>query len=398
MRMMMSAAFAAALMTAVSCGGDDDISGSGPQPPVPPEPPVFEWPDPDYVSSDFSADGEVETLQLADEGRGIDIVLMGEGFSDRLIANGHYGEMMRRAAEAFFSEEPFRSFRHLFNVYAVTAVSKNETVGGNAETAFSCGFEDGTTVIEGDDEACLVYAQQVPALRGNAERLNELVVIVVVNEVRWAGTCYPYGPYSLVDWSPLEGDCGRGFAVTYSAYTDYDDLAYTVVHEACGHGFAKLADEYHYADGTTISIDYRTYYEALQPYGYWRNVDFSGEPERCAWYGYMTDGRYAGTDIGYFEGGCYSEFGVWRSSRQSLMFYNEGGFNAVGREAIYRRIHFLAYGPSWKFDREEFVRYDAVNLVPGAAAAAHLRAPGCRRPLPAPRPMDRRKVRLDAGR
>ena len=40
---------------------------------------------------------------------------------------------------------------------------------------------------------------------------------------------------------------------------------------------------------------------------------------------------------------------------------NVGGFNAPSREAIYYRIHKLAYGADWKYDYEEFVEWDAKN-------------------------------------
>ena len=36
-------------------------------------------------------------------------------------------------------------------------------------------------------------------------------------------------------------------------------------------------------------------------------------------------------------------------------------FNAPSREAAYIRIHKLAYGSSWEYDYEEFVKYDAIN-------------------------------------
>ena len=38
-----------------------------------------------------------------------------------------------------------------------------------------------------------------------------------------------------------------------------------------------------------------------------------------------------------------------------------GKFNAPSREAIYYRIHKLAYGASWKYDYETFVSWDAKN-------------------------------------
>lgn len=381
----------AALLLAVACGKHEPAADNpAPAPPVPEEPEKPEG----YVSTDFSADGKVTVLQRASEGSGIDIVLMGDGYSDRMIADGTYDRMMRFAADCFFAEEPFASFRHLFNVYAVTLVSRTETVGEEgSDTALDVEFEEDSTVISGDDDACFIYAQQIPELRGNIGRLNELVVVVVVNKVRWAGTCYPYGPYSVADGQTmLDGDYGRGLSITYSAYTDLDDLKYTVTHEAAGHGFAKLADEY-YEDGTTMSQEDKSYYTYLQNYGYWRNIDFSGNAADCAWFAYIADTRYAGSGTGYYEGGAYAHHGVWRSSLQSLMLYTEGGFNAISREAAYRRIHKLAYGDAWRFDREKFVEYDLRNI--GTAKRADAGRPAVHRePLPQPRMMDRGRVNL----
>lgn len=386
----------AALLLAVSCGKHEPAAEPEPTPPAQEEPETPDNPDEpeNYVSTDFSADGEVAVLQRATEGSGIDIVLMGEGFSDRMIADGTYNRMMRLAADDFFAEEPFASFRHLFNVYAVTLVSRTETVGEQeSDTALKVEFEDDTTVIKGDDDACFIYAQQVPELRGNVGRLNEMVVVVVVNKIRWAGTCYPYGPYSVADGQTmLDGDYGRGFSITYSAYTDLDDLRYTVTHEAAGHGFAKLADEY-YAEDTTLQDDLKYYYTFLQDYGYWRNIDFSGNAAASQWFAYIADSRYAGSDTGYYEGAAYSQYGVWRSSWQSLMFYTEGGFNVISREAAYRRIHKLAYGDSWRFDREKFIQYDMRNIRKTATAGI-LRPSAQRERLPQPRMLDRERINL----
>ena len=41
-----------------------------------------------YTSTDYSADGTYELLQSATVGNGIDVVLMGDAYSDRLIATG----------------------------------------------------------------------------------------------------------------------------------------------------------------------------------------------------------------------------------------------------------------------------------------------------------------------
>ena len=54
-----------------------------------------------------------------------------------------------------------------------------------------------------------------------------------------------------------------------------------------------------------------------------------------------------------------------------------GMFNAPSREAIYKRIHRLAFGKEWQYDYEAFVEYDQKNI---AAEKAALAAPLVSRP------------------
>lgn len=56
------------------------------------------------------------------------------------------------------------------------------------------------------------------------------------------------------------------------------------------------------------------------------------------------------------------------------MRFNVGGFNAPSREAIYYRIHKLAYGPEWEYDYEDFVEYDARNRASAAQAGTALKS------------------------
>lgn len=83
----------------------------------------------DYYSSDYTKDKTVKVLQKATVGKGINIVLLGDGYSDRLIADGSYDEDMNKAMNAIFKDEPYATFRDYFNVYQVYAVSENELTG-----------------------------------------------------------------------------------------------------------------------------------------------------------------------------------------------------------------------------------------------------------------------------
>ena len=301
--------------------------------------------DPDwYVSSDYTADGRVRTLQTATEGAGINVVLMGDAFSDRMIADGTYNTVMNNAMEAFFSEEPYKSFRDLFNVYSVDVVSKNEVYQG--ETALETFYGDGT-FVGGNDDKTFEYARK--ALTD--EQMNEAMVIVMLNRDYYAGTCYMYY------YTGVEGDYGQGPAIAYFP-TNSDAITFVglVSHEAGGPGFAKLADEYSY--GGSIPDDEVQEYKDKFPMGWWKNIDFTDDLSQVKWARFLSDERYANEGLGVYEGGCTYGFGVWHPTEQSIMNLNVGGFNAPSRYAIWYRIHKLAYGEEWTGTYEDFVKYD----------------------------------------
>lgn len=312
----------------------------------------------DYESKDYSADGKVTTLQTATVGNGIDIILMGDAYSDRLIANGTYMKTMRKAMDYFFTEEPYKTFRNMFNVYAVTAVSKHEVYGTGRSTAFS-GFFGSGTQVGGDDAKCKTYAKKVPGI--NDININNAQIVVMMNRKYYAGTCYMYYTLSgTADW-------GQGVSISYFPYLDDAGFESILHHEAGGHGFPKLADEYAYESYGHIPESQKTSRKQLEPYGWWKNVDFTSDPLSVKWSKFYTDPRYAAEALGAYEGGLTYWTGVWRPTVNSIMRYNVGGFNAPSREAIYYRIHKLAYGASWTYNFEDFVTYDAVNRVNHAA-------------------------------
>ncbi len=334
-----------------------------------------------YESSDYSTDGIVHTIQTASQGEGINIVLMGDGFSDRLIADGTYDRMMRKAADAFFIEEPFSSFRSYFNVYYVVAVSRNEEIfpkneSHDSETAIGTWYTRNSTEVGGDHDKAQAYAKNVIA----PSQIPESVIIVMMNLDYFAGTCY------YRDDGPSICDHGLGTAIAYfPTYHDTEDFNGLVSHEAGGHGFGKLADEY-YADelkNTTIPQDEKESRMAFMAHGFSRNVDFSSDRETVKWSQFISDERYGDEGLGTFEGGFRYGKGVWHPTRQSIMNENAGGFNAPSRYAIWYRIHKQALGINWEGTYEDFVSYDKVNRTPQAAARRKRQVErAARQPLP----------------
>lgn len=312
-----------------------------------------------YESTDFSADGTVHTLQAATRGAGIDLVLMGDAFSDRLISDGTYAAWMQKAADAFFGEEPYKSFRDCFNVYYVDVVSKNERYDG--DTALKTWYGSGTAVGGNDTKVVEYIRKTLPE-----SRIDDAMAIVLMNRDYYAGTCYMYGP--------LDGDYGRGLSISYFPVSSNDaTFSGLVTHEAGGHGFAKLADEYYYTTNGTIPEDKVADYHAAEPFGWWKNGDFTSDPASVKWSAFISDSRYATEGIGVYQGAFTYYSGAWRSTRNSIMNNNTGGYNAPSRYAIWYRINKLAFGTAGTY--EDFVSYDAVNRVP---SAIHRRAVGNR--------------------
>ena len=326
--------------------------------------------DPNYVSTDYSANGQYVTLQSATEGNGIDVVLMGDGYSDRQIASGRYEADMRKAMEVFFSKEPFTSFRYLFNVYMVICVSKREGCSNDyayGETALNCKIKSDGISVSADTGDVYSHAKEVFGEQkyeyNDGPRIDESTLIVIMNSNAYAGVCYMSQPKYNTTKS-----YGNGSSLSFFSLCGDDSLfSNLLIHEACGHGFAKLGDEY-FSSGNG-AINNRGYFEMkdFERWGWYKNVDSTiGEPltaQTIKWRHFLSDYRYADL-VGIYEGAYTFEKNAYRPSEESIMRHvrgSDGEFNAPSREAIYYRIHKLAYGDSWVYNFEDFAAYDAIN-------------------------------------
>lgn len=304
-----------------------------------------------YFSTDYSKHGTVEQLVTATEGNGVDIVLMGDGFTDRQIADGTYRTAMQTIVRTLFEEEPYKSFKRMFNVYMVNVVSQTE--GYDRDDTALGGFFGGGTYVGGNDARCFQFAQKAIS----ADRMDEALIIVAMNKDAYAGTCFMYAP------SGAGGDYGSGTAVAYFPMgANADTNRELVLHEALGHGFAKLDDEYAYDyNGEIPHYVIAEIKKRQNEWGWSKNVDFTSDLSAIRWGRFVSDARYSKEKIGAYEGASTYSRGVWRPTEKSIMLDNLRGFNAPSREAIYYRIHKLAYGEGWTYNYEDFVNYDVVN-------------------------------------
>ena len=335
-----------------------------------------------YHSLDMKTDdGKVTQLQKHKVGKGIPIVITGDGFVDKDIREGKFREATNNTLDVLFSAHPMKALRDYFDVYEVTAVSYNDFSrldaildSTNFKTAFNVDVTknvDPYVILfevnpDGEDEQKVVrYAEK--AIDDN--RLDDATIIVLVNNNFGGGFC---SHCTLVFG---DGDIPTGCSVAYVSLDDmnaneakdyYDDISQyqfgrTLLHEF-GHGFAKLADEYvlderkwdNPEDGKRgIIIDQKS--------GYNRNISPYSDVTKTPWADFAADSRYDFEKLGCYEGGEYQATGVYRATENSIMragMFNHYGFNVIARVMFYKRCMKIAYGDSWTFDYEDFVKFD----------------------------------------
>lgn len=295
----------------------------------------------EYTSTDYSKDGEVKLLQKATVGQGIDIVFMGECFVDKEMEDGgEYDTQIAEAVEQFFAEEPYTSLRNRFNIYQVKAVAAKSNYGNKS-----------TYAIMEDDSKAFEYAKK--ALGDNPD-------LMLVNVIYRNG-------------SGVSLDVNRSYCSMYAdgSYVAYNLQGGRVInHEGGGHGMAQLLDEY--VEGSMAESaptdEYKSSLdEQYTATGSGANIDWRSNPTQVRWSHFINDTRYANEHIGVYEGAGLYGHGMYRPTENSMMRYNDCGFNAPSREAIYKRVMKLSEGDNWTYDYETFVQFDA----PARAAFDH---------------------------
>lgn len=333
-----------------------------------------------YHSQDMSQDGKVTPILKHKTGNGVPIVIMGDGFLDRDITSGKYREATNKAIDGLFSMHPMKALKDYFDVYEVNAVSYNDYFTSTSSTAFSSRFTSFTsTEIKGDDSKVKEYAKKAI----DEKRIDDALIIVLINDNRYAGTC-------SMCMDSKESDIPNGNSIAYVPLSESNEeqmmFSTVLCHEAIGHGFAKLADEYDNIIYEKIPDDEKQDIINRQKAGGYRNVALDPDVSKSYWADFAADSRYNSERLGCYEGGATYALGVYRPTENSIMNDNIGGFNVAGRVMIYKRCMKIALGKSWNFNLADFITFDLEN---GKATSNKRNAPAKRsrnfRPLAAPK-------------
>ena len=299
-----------------------------------------------YQSHDYSQDGKVELLNKATEGKGIPIVLMGDGFVDEDVSDSLYARTMKQAMENLFSEEPIKSLRDYFNVYQVTAVSRRSRFYGDDYTALGTIPDRQTTGITVNADAVMKYVKKVEGI----DSIHTLAV-VILNTNQHKGVTYMMRDDKKTDYDYSIALCPVIENLTSETFRQ------VLTHEAIGHGFAKLADEYvRSTEGSATEQDIKELKELHEKWAWFMNVDSEKDSTKVIWSKFIFDSEFANEKIGTYEGGYTFFKGVYRPSENSMMNQDDAPFNAPSRQTIYNKVMKLGLGKTPTY--EEFVAFD----------------------------------------
>ena len=284
-------------------------------------------------------DGDLVTLQEASRGDGVNIVLIGDCFDAKDIAEGKYLKAIRDAYGYFFDIEPYLTYKDYFNVYGVFGMSPDSGMG-TVNTIREARFGSQYTLNEGlspDFETTFAAASLAPI----NDDVSRTLVIMIENSSDYSGLCYMWGDGSAVAVVPMSED---------PAPYDFRGLVH---HEAGGHGFGKLADEYIYHNAFIQSCicpccSHSDEVNAFKSYGFYDNISLTGDMNSVPWAHMIFDPQYSNT-VDIYEGAFFHTRGVFRSEPTSCMHNNIPYYNAISREAMVKRIKKYA-GEEYSFE------------------------------------------------
>lgn len=319
---------------------------------------VFRLKDHDYRASlevhqyDYGhEEDEVIVLQEAARGKGVNVVILGEGYDAKDISDGKLLADVNETMEDFFDIEPYRTYRDYFNVYTGIAVSPESGVG-NANTTVHNRFGTSATrgTLSGTADEILKYACTMPSV--SRDNLGQTLIIIVTNTSDYSGATRLFDDGTAISYCPKRDD-----------YYPYDFRG-IVQHEAGGRGFGKLGDESvrhnAFVDACGCSCcAHAAEIAAAQAKGWYMNISLTAREDAVPWSHLLENDKYRNL-VGIYEGASGHGKGVWRSEYNSCMNNGVPYYNTVSREIIVKRIMQCA-GEEYSF--ENFAANDKVDNV-----------------------------------
>ena len=235
----------------------------------------------------------------------IDIVFVGDGYQAAEIPA--YAADVDGILPVFFAKEPLDAYMTFFNVHRVDVVSVDSGVDNDpVQGIFRNTALDMQYWCGGTERLLCVNVGKARNQANCAPEADQ--ILALANSSKYGGAGYPSS-----DLGTLAADNGSAIEIA--------------LHEF-GHSMGDLADEYDYGGPTTYSGPERpeanvSIYDATQ----------MGSLQ-TKWHLWLSQ-----AGVGTFEGGYYSQFGVYRPTSNSLMRNLGRPFQGINREQMIFKIY-----------------------------------------------------------
>ncbi len=292
-------------------------------------------------------DGDVIELNKATKGKGINVVFMGDCYDAKDIATGTYLINVKQGFTHFFDLEPYKTYKEYFNAYLVFGESKDSGMGSvNTVRDARFGSAYATAGLVPDSEICYKYAKKT-----GATDMSKTLIVLAENTAAYSGVCYMWEDGSAIAVCPVS---------TEPYPYDYRGI---IQHEAGGHGFGKLLDEYIYHNAfisgcNCCCCNHVCEFLAAKALGWGRNMELNGDMHQVGWSHLIFHPKYSNV-VDVYEGGYFHSRGVFRSESVSCMNNNIPYYSAISRQAIVERI--MDYAGE-QFSIDDFIDKDVMTM------------------------------------
>jgi hypothetical protein len=241
----------------------------------------------------------------------IDLIFIGDGYTSTQIETVYQDHVVAELDYLFSGafRNPFPRYESFFNAHRVNVVSNESGADQPPNNIFRDTALDASYWWGGSVERCLYFdtgkANAAVNIALSGTGIDSDARLGVVNDSKYGG-------------------CGGSWAVYAGGNSSATDIG---VHEL-GHSLGSLADEY-FSNGA--------FYSGPEP----NSVNLTTNPNLGKWdrwVGYNDPDTNVGP-IGYYEGGGYNEFGLFRPSNNSEMRSLFRPFDAVSREQFITKFY-----------------------------------------------------------
>ncbi len=272
------------------------------------------------VAAHAQTEGTVVPIQVTgDPSKRFNLVIVGDGYT--AAEQPAFREHVRKHLNTLWTIEPFKSYRSYVNVYAVEIVSPESGVdcdpslaSPRRNTPLNMGFWGGCNPAS---------VQRLLTVNGTAA--NQYADLV-------AGTTRTNRQLLALGNSDTYGGAGGANATASGG----NALSALITPHELGHSLGGLDDEYdYYARGERGAP-----YTGAEPASIHHTLLTEAQllAQQRKWWRWLGEASESGGTIGRYEGGLYSDAGVWKPSEHSMMRSLGYYFDQVSRERMTQRI------------------------------------------------------------